>query len=134
MNEVNTLSLSHEQTLKILHEQISQELKEFKSQHFNFNSILRSFLIKNQLKFIHNLMPLLICLLIFLASYNEIIPNIWNAIIIMIFTCFNLTCILLFYFKRTSIVYNKAKFVLTLIESIYNIFVFQHYLRCIYIT
>ena len=121
MNEVNKLSLSHEQTLKILHEQISQELKEFKGQHFNFNSILKSFLVKNQLKFIHNIMPLFVSLLILLASYNESFIPIWNAIIIIIFTCFNLTCILFVYFKRTSIVYNKAKFVLTLIESIYNI-------------
>jgi len=124
-----TLSFNHEQCLKVLHSQINEELNEFKNKHFNFKSLFVSFLATNKSEFIHNLMPILVCsICLFVSSYNEptatFIPNISNGIILFIFTCFNLASILFVYFKRTSIVYNKAKFVLTLIDSKLIIFYF----------
>lgn len=116
--ESNNLSLNHEQCLTTLHNQIEEELKEFKNNKFNLYNLFRSFITKNKYKFIHNLLPIFICsLCLFICYEDNFLPNVSNAIIIFLLTCFNLACILFVYFKRASIIYNKAKFVLTLIQS-----------------
>lgn len=116
--EQNSLSLNHEQCLTILHGEIEAELKEFKQKKFKFNHLIKSFLVNNRDKFIHNISPIFICSVCLFASLDEnYLSNLSNAIIILLLACFNILCILFVYFKRTSIIYSKAKFVLTLIES-----------------
>ena len=111
--------LSHTNCLKSLHSEISQVLTEFKERKCKWNLILKSFFSEKQAELIHNVLGIFLCSLSLFISFSEsFFPNTSNAIFLLMISFFNLSIIVLVYLQTLLIIYNKAKLLLNLIESL----------------
>jgi hypothetical protein len=110
--------LTHAECLKSLHDEITQVLEEFRERRLKPSLILDSFLREKQAELIHNFLGIFLCSLSLFISFSEsFFPNTSNAIFLLLISFFNLSIIILVYLQTTLIIYNKAKILLSLIES-----------------
>ncbi len=114
-----------------LHQEIRDVLNEYKETRINIVSLLRRFLVDERQKFIHNILPILLCSFWLFISSGNYLSNLLNGLIVLVLSVFNLVVIFFFYVKRSLIIYEKAKLVLALISNLdsadnanidYNIF------------
>lgn len=68
---IETEGLDHYECLKRLYDQTENILSQFESQQLNANVLIRSFLIKNRYEFIHNFIPIIVCLVGLLVPFES---------------------------------------------------------------
>ncbi|CAF0705126.1 unnamed protein product [Brachionus calyciflorus] len=112
--------LDHFECLQKLHDQIEQILHKFKNEKLRPKTLIKSYLIKNFLEFLHNFLPIFICLLSILVPYNST-KNTWYIIHVLVLIAFfiiNLIVLLITYFKTVAIIYHKSQYLLYIIRKI----------------
>jgi magnesium-transporting ATPase (P-type) len=107
--------LTHKESLKILYDQIDNELSEFHSKKMKFRFLLNDFFQSNLLEFIHNFLAICLCSLFLFITLNKAFFS--DAITLLIIAILNLIIIVWIYFKTTLIIYNKARTLLVLIDN-----------------
>jgi hypothetical protein len=61
MIELSNTGLKHKECLKILQNEIENELKNYKNEKIKFNIIIKNFLDKNFIQFLHNFLIIFLC-------------------------------------------------------------------------
>lgn len=65
-----TDGLDHFECLQKLYDQIENILSQFKSEKLKANILIKLFLIKNRYEFVHNIIPIIVCLLGLLVPFE----------------------------------------------------------------